>query len=172
MGRQINVGCGPFPMPEPWENIDTHQIAADPKHRIVQASALDYDYTGATIVYAGHVVEHMTVPEAKTFFRRVRQQEAKDNQLIVTVPAIDRAYHASITGGLDLNALQDMVFGGRAYPGDEHRSAWRVRDLLWELSSAGYNKVGEFHDCPYLVAQVPWQVCIRAIHSKLEVKGG
>lgn len=169
--RLINVGCGEFPKPEPWENIDVSAIVANPQYRIVRASAVDYDFTGATLVYAGHVVEHMTVPEAKTFFRRVRGAAEDNHQLIVTVSALDRAYHASIQGGLDINALQEFVFGGRRWCGDEHQSAWRVRDLFLELEGAGYNKVGEWHDCPHLAAQVPWQVCLRAAHTK-QVKSG
>lgn len=163
MARKINVGCGGFPLPTPdWENYDLNVIKPEAGYagrKVVIANAFEVSYKGADFVYAGHFIEHQTIQDAQRWIRLVREQ-APGAVLAVTVPAFDRCNDPSVDHAL----LQDMVSApvpGQP-PGIAHQSWWRTRDLHRELAKAGYAHIEEWPNCPWLVAQVKWQVCLKA----------
>lgn len=151
MGRKINIGCGEYLLPG-FENIDGHAA----NNNVIVANALEYNYHGAEIVYAGHFLEHLEVGPARELLRRVIAH-TPDGAFIITVPALDRCLDVPFWW------LQQVVFGGRRYPGDEHRSAWRTIDLRQEMEAAGYKNITEWADCPYLPDKVTWQVCLKGL---------
>jgi len=159
MGRRINVGCGPFPLPAPWENYDLYVEA--PKHgwrgHVTVMNALDVDYRGAELVYGGHFVEHLTVQDAQAFFRRVHTH-APGAVLVVTVPVLDRCTDASVDHALLQQIVSHLETGK---PGIHHRSWWRTKDLVRELTAAGYASVSEWANFPHAVAHVPWQIILK-----------
>lgn len=153
MGRKINIGCGDHVL-EGFENVDGQRVGMNPK--IIIGNALEYNYQGADQVYAGHFVEHLSVDDARKLFRKVRS-DAPEAELIITIPAIERSNKVPFWW------LQIIVFGSKRWPGDNHVSAWRTNDLDAELRSAGFTRIQEWPDCPYLMERVDWQVCLRAM---------
>jgi hypothetical protein len=163
VGRRICVGPGPYPVPG-FENVDLNLPPVKGRSNetpIVQGDALDLDYTGAEIVFAGHFIEHLDPTDADRFLRRVRAQ-APEATLILVVPVLDRCNDQSV----DFALLQQIVSHHALKPdsprGISHRSWWRTRDLMASLQHAGYAKVTENPACPYLTAAVPWQICLYA----------
>lgn len=158
MTRRINVGCGEFRM-FGFENIDITEVPAVTGGRepVIVADALGYDYSGAVEIYAGHVIEHLTLEDARRFLSRVHEQVPPGALLTVTVPAIDRKALMSAA------ILEGTLHGGRRWTGDEHRSLWTCEDVFREMAAAGWTGLREWPDCPRLVDRAPWQVCVRGV---------
>jgi hypothetical protein len=163
VGRRICVGPGPFPILG-WENYDlnpsSEKDCANAAH-IIKRDAFEVDYAGAEYVFAGHFIEHLDPVDAHRFIRMVREK-APEAVLILVVPVLDRSNDPSV----DFALLQQIISHHTTYPdaprGIAHRSWWRTRDLLSALQAAGYSKVTEWPDCPWLVAQVNWQIVLKA----------
>lgn len=151
MGRKVNVGCGEYILKD-FENVDGFAVNGNPA--VIVVDALQYDYRDTDLVYAGHFMEHLTIDDGRAFLRRVAAQ-APAATVVVTVPVVDRC---------DAEAFwwfQMIVFGGRRWKGDEHKSVWRVKDIHREMAEAGYKVLEEWPDCPYLADRVGWQICIK-----------
>lgn len=159
-GRFVNVGCGEFPFGAPWENYDITLVPAIPGYtgRVVRPQdALAVDYAGVVAAYAGHFLEHLELDRARAWLRLLHAQAAPGAVLAVTVPDMARA------AGMDAGTVHGMRHGGRRWPGDEHRSEWTGDMLHTELGWAGWQWCKEWPACPWIVVNVPWQVCLRAV---------
>lgn len=149
---RLNVGCGEFSAPG-WLNIDTW--AMPPVKPDVRASALAIPLADASCVaiYAGHVMEHLTlaeVPKALAEFRRVLVPGGK---LLIVGPDIERARNEK--------ERRDIVEGAQRWPGDTHAWTSRVELMRSIVEEAGW----QCRECPIervprewpVVARVHWQ---------------
>lgn len=154
--RNINVGCGEFRL-SGFENVDITKVPAIiGGGDVIVADALQYDYTGATSIYAGHFFEHLKEVDGPTFLARVFAQASPGAILAVTVPV------AELAARLDPGSLHSVVHGGSRWHGDAHLSQWDSKSLQAAFLAAGWNGVREWPECPWIsVRTCPWQVCVR-----------
>jgi predicted SAM-dependent methyltransferase len=154
--RNINVGAGEFRLPG-FENIDITKVPdVLGGGEVIVADALQYDYTGATSIYAGHFLEHLKELDGPAFIARVFEQAAQGAILAVTVPV------AELAARLDPGSLHSVVHGGKRWHGDEHLSQWNSESLQEAFRTAGWRNVREWPECPWIsVRTCPWQVCVR-----------
>lgn len=70
---QINVGCGPFPAPDPWVNLDVIRIEDHIEPDIVVPSIWPetWGILGVTKVYMGHVLEHIRWEIVPDFLQQI-----------------------------------------------------------------------------------------------------
>lgn len=156
MTRRINVGCGEFRLPG-FENIDITEVPVIVgSGELIVADALQYDYTGAKEVYAGHFFEHLKETDGPLFLARVFEQASPGAVLAVTVPV------AELAERLDPSSLHSVIHGGSRWHGDAHLSQWDSEGLQSAMRDAGWKNVREWPECPWIsVRTCPWQVCIR-----------
>lgn len=154
--RRINVGCGEFRL-DGFENVDITKVpAVGGGGELTICDALEFDYTGATHVYAGHFLEHLQGADGPRFLARVFAQAAPGAVLAVTVPVAELAKRHSP------RSLHSVVHGGSRWHGDAHLSQWDSESLQAAMRAAGWREVGEWPECPWIsVRTCPWQVCVR-----------
>jgi predicted SAM-dependent methyltransferase len=154
--RNINVGCGEFRLAG-FENVDLTQVpAVIGGGDVIVCDALEYDYSGATSVYAGHFFEHLKEVDGPRFLERVFEQAAPGAVLAVTVPVAELAQKH------DPHALHGVIHGGSRWHGDAHLSQWDSESLQAAMRAAGWKNVREWPDCPWIAVKTcPWQVCVR-----------
>lgn len=91
MSLWVNVGCGPFPAPWPWQNIDALPLeGVDVIANLVDG--LPYKDGSVDLLYCGHVFEHMTyldeLPRGLAECARVLKPSGK---MMVVGPDLKRA---------------------------------------------------------------------------------
>jgi predicted SAM-dependent methyltransferase len=161
---KLNVGCGAYPA-RGWVNVDRYpQEAATDGHysfAVVDITTLPFRDGEAELIYAGHVLEHLTyddeLPRALAEIRRVL---AEEGQLMVVGPDIDRAtrgrYNEETVRGIWPGATIPNM------PGAEHQWEPTVWAHERALVAAGFaaEEVPIHHvtrDWP-VVSYVGWQL--------------
>lgn len=89
---QINVGCGPFRAPSPWVNVDVIHLDGHIEPDIVVPSMwpADWDLTGFTKVYMGHVLEHIQWERVPEFLQQVLDKCEDGAEIAIVCPDITR----------------------------------------------------------------------------------
>ena len=148
-GRHIllNVGCGPHVFDPPWVNTDLHINSKLPVYMNLQRK-LPYASSSIEIVFAEHVVEHLSKNHQTSFFKECHRVLCNKGALVLVVPHVDplatlrlnekphhilaeyQKFDASIKTTSD---LVDSLMRGHG-----HRFLWFKSDLLDHLSSLGY----------------------------------
>lgn len=111
---RLNVGSGDHPAAAPWVNLDSFEgLAPDV---VGDARDLPFDDESADAIYAGHLLEHLSldegVPQALGEFRRVLRPGGR---LCVVGPCYERGL---ATGDDVLVGLIET--GGCRWEGDRH----------------------------------------------------
>jgi predicted SAM-dependent methyltransferase len=83
----VNLGCGPFPAPDPWQNVDAQEGLEGVQVTANVLDGLPYRDGSVDRLYCGHVFEHMTyldqLPRALAECKRVL---APDGVMMVVGP--------------------------------------------------------------------------------------
>lgn len=155
---RLNVGCGDYPL-EGWVNVD---VRALPGVDVVsRAEALPFADSSVTEIYAGHVLEHLEYPLSALCHWHALLRPG--GALWVTVPDFEYvATHYHCWTDRVISVYQAM-FGLDDVPEQRHRHAFSPYMLCLLLTLAGFQELERVDDCPYWVADVPWQMCIRAV---------
>jgi hypothetical protein len=136
----LNLGCGEYVAPG-YLNIDLTHPGADLRHDITRG--LPWVGAGETFdrIYAGHVLEHLGLPELPEILARWRNHPAvtPHTRLAVVGPDCDRADELHAAGKLDDEALRLIVDGGGRWVGDVH--LWRSTGATTRavLEAAGWS---------------------------------
>ena len=166
---RLNLGCGDRYQPD-WWNVD-HAGSPYRMDEVVDLThPLPWPAGSISHVYAGHILEHLAVQDALDLLERLRPLMAPGGQIMVVGPDVIRGAVMADAGQLeDWVTLDLLKFGGRRWPGDEHR--WQCDPLVLAdmLKEAGWVDVVELSiaDVPELWPVVDrgpaWQCAVQAV---------
>jgi predicted SAM-dependent methyltransferase len=160
---QLNLGCWEFAAPG-WVNVDvTDQPGVDV---IADVTALPFPDASAHLVYAGHILEHLTyedqLPRA---LREIRRVLSPDGGLMVVGPDLDRARQR-------FPAEVSAIWPGAGADGPMgHKWASTVPDTTRALRRASFHveemPVASIPRIWPIVSRVGWQFALRCWHEPL-----
>jgi predicted SAM-dependent methyltransferase/SAM-dependent methyltransferase len=169
---QLNLGCGDHHAPTPWQNVDfgspcTPDVVCDLR------GPLPWPRGSVTRVYCGHVLEHLTVPEATSLLARLAPLMVPGGQIMVVGPDVDRGrqLHADGLVGDELWEVMRAGAGAKRWPGDTHEWDCEPRTLARMLQQAGWSDIAEvpINEVPGswpVVARVEWQCAVGAVRKE------
>lgn len=159
---KLNVGCGNHYAPG-WTNTDITKEDGGPQPDVV-CSVLDLPFEDDSVdrIYAGHVLEHLSlddVPKALAEFRRVL---AEDGELMLVGPDLTRAekYFPE--------EVEPIRYGAGRWAGDVH--LWESReDTMAEILADNGWDVKIYADITHVpnrwpvTSRIGWQFAMKAI---------
>lgn len=124
---KLHVGCGTRKLPEPYINID-HRQEVEPD-KLSDALSLCYNFGEHSVdeVYASHLLEHFKNPGL--FLRECYNVLKYHGVLRLAVPDIRGITEAYCRGGVQLERLSGLIWGGHKYEGDVHYHGWDYEGL-------------------------------------------
>ncbi len=170
---RVNLGCGDRYAPD-WHNVD-HAGSPYPKDQTVDLTA-DPPWPAGSIshVYAGHVLEHLTVQQSLDLLERLLPLMAPGGQVMLVGPDVPKAEAMIEAGTFDFSGghtLESLRFGGHRWPGDEHQWECDGAILADMLKETGWADVTELAigDVPafWPVAdrRPAWQCAVHALRG-------
>lgn len=161
---KINLGCDTFPI-EGFINVD-----GEPK--VNPDVCMDFfDYlkslkpNSVDEVYAGHVIEHFTTEESISLLKEVKRVLKVGGKVTVVVPDTLKGIYDLNAGAIDLDWLNQIVFGSQIRELQNHRQVF-TSDILIQVLKQVFEKVYpvDIKDVAIAVSHVGWQsaaVCIK-----------
>lgn len=170
----LNIGCGPYPAPAPWVNVDVvraHNIQPDILAPSWEPSSFGIDPSTVERVYLGHVLEHVAWPHVPTFLAQVRDLMASGGQVCVVGPDTNRTLQLWRDGSTDWSLVMAVLEDDTHYQStpemwDGARHAWNCYEarVVRALTDAGFEHVTPHpvvRDAPLVhwpvVAYTNWQ---------------
>jgi hypothetical protein len=136
---KLNLGCGDR-YAEGWWNIDS----ADCPHRMDETIDLRsrLPWVEVEYMYAGHVLEHLRVGECLDVLPRLLRCMMPGGELMVVGPDVLIAMGMAVAGTLDVT-LDELKYGAKRWPGDEHRWECGATDVMGLLRVTGWSEITE-----------------------------
>ncbi|HXJ69851.1 MAG TPA: methyltransferase domain-containing protein [Verrucomicrobiae bacterium] len=144
-GRFLQFGCGPHPLPSPWETYDQEVDIAEP---------LPFPSECASFIHAEHVIEHVPFKAGRTFLRECFRVLEPGGVVRILFPDCERFLPALAGFGdqepheyLDFlkrigqphrNALDVMRY---ILCESGHQSAWTCAVGVGALHAAGFQRI-------------------------------
>lgn len=157
----VNLGCGDYPAPPPWVNLDAYE--SYPVRADIVADARNTPFADGEVdaVYCGHLLEHLTLEEGVPgLLAEVRRILAPTGRACFVGPDWDRAVADPQWESL-LPSIRD---GGNRWPGDVHlwlstadRSLAAVREVFPNAAEVDVTELDQFWPIPF---RVTWQFAI------------
>jgi hypothetical protein len=144
MTMKLNLGCGDRYAPG-WTNVDW-EGCPHPKDQTVDLTGeLPWARRSVSHVYAGHLLEHLTAPQAQGLLARLRPLMVKDGAIMVVGPDMKVARSMIDAGTFDgrYHSLESLRDGAARWPGDEHRWETAAADVKALLSAAGWVRISQ-----------------------------
>jgi predicted SAM-dependent methyltransferase len=142
---KINLGCGDRYVAG-WVNVD-HAGSPHRKDETVDLTGiLPWKPGSITHVYAGHVLEHLTIQQALDLLERLHPLMASGGDIMVVGPDVGKAEAMVAAGTFDFSGghtLDSIKHGGHRWPGDEHRWECDAAILIDMLKETGWTDVAE-----------------------------
>lgn len=127
---RLNLGCGDR-YADGWVNVD-HAGSPHRKDAEVDLTAgvLPWPAGSVTHVYAGHVLEHLSLETCHVLLSLLLPCMVPKGRIMVVGPDVPKAEVMIADGTFDFrwgHTLESLRFGGNRWPGDAH---------LWDCSTA------------------------------------
>lgn len=159
----LNLGCGEFPAPLPWINLDRGDEGPKPDVVCDFRDGIPYPNGSVARVYCGHVLEHLCLPdEFNCLVGEIGRVLAPGGVLGVVGPDVGRAVRLKF----DAEIVHGAKFGAHRWPGDEHqwlstgkRTASLLRGLGWSVRTF---PVEEMPDLWPVTSRAGWQFALEA----------
>ena len=162
----LNVGCGNFPAPAPWVNVDRY--LGGPVQPDIVCSVLELSEFvqrgSVSHLYCGHLLEHLAPEDVEKALRQMAAVLEPSGKLCIVGPDYDRAV---ADPALDPTQLASIRDGARRWPGDEHlwvateaSTLEYVRKVFPDAKPADLTTIDPIWPCPF--RWVTWQTCILA----------
>ena len=140
---RINLGCGDR-YADGWVNVDHVASPYRVDQTVDLTGPLPWRVTSIEYVYAGHVLEHLTVQDALNLLERLRPLMVHGGQIMCVGPDVVRGAAMAAAGTLEDWVTLDLLnYGGHRWPGDEHQWACEAAVLLDMLKETGWVDVAE-----------------------------
>ena len=166
---RLNLGSGNVYAPG-WYNVDHNGCPHRRDETVDLTKPLPWPDGHIALAYAGHVLEHLTLPQCRDLLTDLRRCMIPGGALMVVGPDVEVARRIG-TG--DLHTMGELVEGSQRWPGDEHQwecTAQLVMDLLTETGWRDVKDVGIVNVAPYwpVADREPlWQLAVSAKTARL-----
>lgn len=132
---KLHLGCGTRRL-ENYLNIDERaEVNPDKIADILNLHILDLGSCKVTEIYACHVLEHLEDPAGA--LQHWRDILSSGGIIRIAVPDI-AALFAAYQAGVRLARLSGMIWGGRRFPSDRHRTGWDFEEMAILLRQCGF----------------------------------
>jgi len=147
---KINLGVGEFPL-NGFVNIDVYE--GDCVDLVCNVIKLPYEDNSIDECYAGHVIEHLTMEEARKGLKEWLRVLKPGCHIGIVIP--------------EKHLTPKHMLIGDKFPNEpykEHHSFWDGEMLKKEVKKAGFENIEtmNINTYPHLVARPHWQVGIIA----------
>jgi hypothetical protein len=164
---RINLGCGDR-YAEGWINVDWAGSPHRKDETVDLTGELPWPENSIQAVYAGHVLEHLTLYQCHELLSRLRRCVMITGTIMVVGPDLPTAYRMAEEGTLDVT-IDSLLYGAERWPGDRHQwesSAGKTTALLlnagWvEPRSTTVAEAATYW--PVADARPQWQFAVSAI---------
>ena len=135
---KLHLGCGSKHI-DGFINIDARELPEVDEIDDVK-TLVKFDKESIELIYASHILEHITRLEYTNVLSRWYDVLKKDGILRIAVPDIEKVFeHYSINK--DLRALRGFLWGGQSYGFNYHYCGWDFKTLSEDLESVGFKDI-------------------------------
>lgn len=148
---KINLGAGDFPLKD-FLNVDIYEGKGI--DLVCNILKLPFEDNSIEEIYAGHVIEHLTMDEARKGLKEWLRVLKPEGKIGIVVPEKDLT---------PKNMIDGEKFPDKPYKA--HHSYWNLDMLKKEAKDAGFEDIEEMNidTYPHLVARPHWQVGVTAL---------
>jgi predicted SAM-dependent methyltransferase len=154
MTLALNIGCGAYPLPPPYRNIDSRPGPG--VDEVARVPPLAYADGSVDAIYAGHVLEHLPPWDVAVFLAECYRVLRPGGTLTVVVPDERKARLGLLSTRLGLEQYSAIVGGALPEPttwtparflrlvaGEDeddmpHWTLWNTHRLYQALTRAGF----------------------------------
>ena len=135
---KLHLGCGSKHI-DGFINIDARELPEVDEIDDVK-TLVKFDKESINLIYASHILEHITRLEYTNVLSRWYDLLKKDGILRIAVPDIEKVFeHYSINK--DLRSLRGFLWGGQSYGFNYHYCGWDFKTLCEDLESVGFKDI-------------------------------
>lgn len=128
--KLLNIGCGEFPAPSPWVNMDITSNDQVQPNLIGSLLDLPHEVQGLERVYLGHVLEHLPREAIPSALEQLWKRCRPGAMAAAVGPDVIKAWELVITGQLDQETAIEAATGGCRWPGDKHLWACTEQEMV------------------------------------------
>lgn len=134
---RLNLGSGDWYI-EGWHNID-HQGSPHKRDETIDLTGdLPWPDHSISEVYAGHVLEHLTVDQCRALLAGLRRRMVPGGRIMVVGPDMDLVERL---GPGSAHRIDELRHGGCRWLGDQHQWECTTADVMALLRTAGWSEV-------------------------------
>lgn len=161
---RLNLGAGDSYV-QKWHNVDRDSCPFKRDETVDLTGPLPWPAESISLVYAGHVLEHLTEDQCRTLLAELLKRMMPGGQILVVGPDLELAQRLG-TG--PHHTLDELRHGARRWEGDEHRWECTTAKVVQLLTETGWSHVTDVG-----IGNVPvfWPVVDRAPQWQLAVRG-
>ncbi len=138
---KLHLGCGNKHITG-FINIDARKTnEADEVDDVKTLSK--YENNSINLIYASHLLEHMTRIEYTSVLTRWYKLLKNDGILRIAVPDIEQVFN-HYAKYKDLRILRGLLWGGQTYGFNYHYCGWDFNTLKADLEKVGFKKVKKY----------------------------
>lgn len=164
---RINLGCGDRYAPG-WINVDWAGSPHRKDQEVDLTQPLPWPDESVEYIYAGHVLEHLTLEQCQGLLAELLRCSVDYGQLMVVGPDLPKAYQMLEEGTLDV-PIESLLYGAERWSGDKHLwessmlvTAELIRDAGWgDLTQRLLSDVAQ--SWPIADPRPQWQFAIHAL---------
>jgi len=164
---RINLGCGDRYV-DGWTNVDWAGSPHRKDEEVDLTGELPWPVDSVEFVYAGHVLEHLTMNQCRVLLERLFNCSVEYGQIMIVGPDLPTAYQMASEGTLEVT-IDSLLYGAERWPGDKHlwESSREMTAVL--LQEAGWTDISRVpladaaHTWPIADARPQWQFCLHAL---------
>jgi hypothetical protein len=139
---KVNLGCGDRYAEGGWWNVD-HAGSPHRKDETVDLRGdLPWSTSSITHVYAGHVLEHLTLDACHRLLAQLLHRMVPGGQIMVVGPDLFRAQAMAEAGTLDVT-MDSLRYGADRWDGDRHLWECNPEIIIALLIDAGWTGIVE-----------------------------
>jgi hypothetical protein len=167
---QLNLGCGDRYV-DGWLNVDLWTMPHRADQRVDLTSELPWPTGSVERVYAGHVLEHLTIDDAERLLARLRDCVVLNGAIMLVGPDVERGRQLLGETGSDAfgATLDSLRFGAGRWAGDVHLWECTEHRLVELLENTGWSSVTPMNMdevallWPVADARPTWQCAVGAL---------
>lgn len=162
---KLNLGCAEHYILG-WYNVDHEPCPYGRDETVDLTQPLPVSLHGITHVYAGHVLEHLSLSQCGYLLTELRTRMIPGGQIMVVGPDVELAQELGVG---PWHNVDEIRAGAKRWPGDEHQWECTAAQVMGLLVGAGWRNVidvgiAEVDECWPVADRVPqWQLAVSAL---------
>lgn len=138
----VHIGCGEI-NDSRFVNVDARPFPH--VHKVTTSLTLeDFPDESIELIYACHVVEHVSFLKVDDLFRKWLRKLKKGGIARISVPDFDQIVEIYKSESNNIDSILPALMGGQDYPFNFHYAAFNKLSLSKNFQSAGFSKVEEW----------------------------